>query len=61
MRNNNKEYDTEQEEEFFSLEKLPPSSDGKKTKPHVIRRNVEDYLEKKALQRRLQDVFDEDF
>lgn len=33
----------------------------KKTKPHVVRRNIEDYLEKQALQRRLKDVFDEDF
>ncbi|HPE61056.1 MAG: hypothetical protein KDI15_07660 [Thiothrix sp.] len=33
----------------------------KKVKPHVIRRNIEDYLEKKALERRLKDVFDDDF
>lgn len=32
-----------------------------KIKPHIIRRNIEDYLEKQALQRRLKDVFDEDF
>lgn len=58
---NNKVYDTEQEEDFFNLDKLPQTSDGKKTKPHVVRRSVEDYLEKKALERRLKDVFDEDF
>ena len=33
----------------------------KKVKPHVIRRNIEDYLEKKALERRLKDVFDDDY
>ncbi|HPQ95074.1 MAG: hypothetical protein KDI44_03750 [Thiothrix sp.] len=33
----------------------------KKAKPHVIRRNIEDYLEKKALEQRLKDVFDDDF
>ncbi len=33
----------------------------KKTKPHVIRRSIEDYLEQKALAKRLQDVFDDDF
>lgn len=61
MRDNNKVYDTEQEEEFFNLDKLPSGNDGKKVKPHVVRRSVEDYLEKKALERRLKDVFDEDF
>ena len=30
-------------------------------KPHIIRRNVEDYLERKALERRLRDVFDSDY
>lgn len=57
----NKEFDVEQEDEIFNLEKLPPSADGKKAKPHVVRRNVEDYLERKALERRLKDVFDENF
>jgi hypothetical protein len=33
----------------------------KRMKPHVIRRNVEDYLEQKALERRLRDVFDVDY
>lgn len=37
------------------------TENNKKTKPHVVRRNIEDYLEKQALQRRLKDVFDEDF
>ncbi|HRJ52780.1 MAG TPA: hypothetical protein PLE99_08425 [Candidatus Thiothrix moscowensis] len=58
---NNKAYDTEQEDDLFNLEKLPAASDGKKVKPHVVRRNVEDYLEKKALERRLKDVFEENF
>lgn len=33
----------------------------KKVKAHVIRRNVEDYLERKALERRLKDVFEDDY
>jgi hypothetical protein len=33
----------------------------KPIKPHIIRRNVEDYLEKKALERYLCDVFDSDY
>jgi len=32
-----------------------------KRKAHVVRRNVEDYLERKALERDLQDVYDDDF
>ena len=40
---------------------LNTDRDSKKIKPHIIRRNIEDYLEKQALQRRLKDVFDEDF
>ena len=37
------------------------TTDTNNSKPHVIRRNIEDYLEQKALERRLQDVFDDDF
>ena len=33
----------------------------KQMKPHIIRRNVEEYLEQKALERRLRDVFDIDY
>ena len=33
----------------------------KKIKAHVIRRNVEDYLERKALERSLKEVFDDDY
>ena len=33
----------------------------KRMKPHIIRRNVEDYLEQKALERSLRDVFDSDY
>lgn len=32
-----------------------------KIKAHVIRRNVEDYLERKALERSLKEVFDDDY
>ncbi|MDD5394218.1 MAG: hypothetical protein PHE17_14490 [Thiothrix sp.] len=61
MRNNN-EFDIERDEELFVLEKTaPPPADTKKVKPHIIRRNVEDYLERKALERRLKDVFDDNF
>jgi len=34
---------------------------GKKIKAHVVRRNVEDYLERKALEQRLKEVFDDDY
>lgn len=58
---NNKEFETEHEDELFHLEKIAPTTEGgKKVKPHVVRRNVEDYLERKALERRLKDVFDDD-
>ncbi len=30
-------------------------------KAHVIRRNVEDYLERKALERSLKEVFDDEY
>jgi hypothetical protein len=61
MRTNN-EFDIEREEDLFAIEKqATQQADGKKTKPHIIRRNVEDYLEKKALERRLKDIFDDDF
>ncbi len=33
----------------------------KKIKAHIVRRNVEDYLERKALERSLKEVFDDDF
>jgi len=33
----------------------------KKVKAHVVRRNIEDYLEQKALERSLKEVFDDDF
>jgi len=32
-----------------------------KTKPHELRRNIEDYLERKALERKLLDIYDDDF
>jgi hypothetical protein len=56
------EFDTEREDELFTIETntSPVTPDNKKVKPHIIRRNVEDYLERKALQKRLKDVFEED-
>lgn len=35
--------------------------DKNKPKPHELRRNIEDYLERKALERKLMDVFDDDY
>ena len=32
-----------------------------KIKAHVLRRNIEDYLERKALERSLKEVFDDDY
>lgn len=32
-----------------------------KRKAHIVRRNVEDYLERKALERNLKEVFDDDY
>ena len=32
-----------------------------KPKPHVLRRNIEDYLERRALEKKLTDLFDDDF
>ena len=50
------------------LELIPNLSDidndvdeKKKVKAHVIRRNVEDYLERKALERSLKEVFEDDY
>ena len=37
------------------------SEDSKKVKAHVVRRNVEDYLERKALERSLKEVFDDEY
>ena len=37
------------------------SNSTKKVKAHVIRRNVEDYLERKALERSLKEVFDDEY
>jgi len=37
------------------------TKEDQKIKAHVVRRNVEDYLERKALERSLKDVFDDDF
>ncbi len=37
------------------------SKQEKKIKAHVVRRNVEDYLERKALERSLKEVFEDDY
>ena len=37
------------------------NKEDKKKQAHVVRRNIEDYLEQKALERSLKEVFDDDF
>ena len=49
-----------QEEVIPSLNEIDKDSD-KKVKAHVIRRNVEDYLERKALERTLKEIFDDEY
>jgi len=55
--------DLDEAEIIPNLEDLDKTEDKseKKIKAHVIRRNVEDYLERKALERSLKEVFDDDF
>lgn len=52
--------EADQEEDENEAEEAKQEKSGKRAKPHVLRRNVEDYLEQKALERRLRDVFDYD-
>ncbi len=47
-------------ENIPSLNELENESE-KKVKAHIVRRNVEDYLERKALERTLKEVFDDDY
>ena len=47
-------------ENIPSLNELEKETD-KKVKAHIVRRNVEDYLERKALERTLKEVFDDDY
>ena len=44
-----------------NIDDIGKTEDDKKVKAHVIRRNVEDYLERKALERSLKDVFDDEY
>ena len=44
-----------------SIDDADKTDDAKKVKAHVIRRNVEDYLERKALERSLKEVFDDEY
>ena len=52
---------TDSNEVIPNLDEIEKIADEKKVKAHVIRRNVEDYLERKALERSLKEVFDDDF
>ncbi len=56
----NPDNDNEKIPNLDEIEKSVKNSD-KKEKAHVIRRNVEDYLERKALEKSLKEVFDDDF
>jgi len=55
--------------EMEDAEKIPNLEDvnkadskaDQKVKAHIVRRNVEDYLERKALERSLKEVFDDDY
>jgi hypothetical protein len=44
-----------------NIDDVENTEDTKKVKAHVIRRNVEDYLERKALERSLKEVFDDEY
>lgn len=39
----------------------PVETKDQQVKPHIVRRNIEDYLAERALKRRLTDIFDDDF
>ena len=54
--NNNDEYIEDSE---IDTDKLV--SNDAKNKPHVVRRNIEDLLERQALRKRLKDIYDDDF
>lgn len=56
-KNNNQ---TDFNEQFFSVADVEQET-LKDSKPHVIRRNIEDYLADRALKKRLTDIFDDDF
>jgi hypothetical protein len=53
--------DIEELDEEIEKELEEEEAKKKRMKPHVIRRNVEDYLEQRALERQLRDVFDVDY
>ena len=48
-------------DDIENLEASDENVSEKKIKAHVIRRNVEDYLERKALERSLKEVFDDEY
>lgn len=53
----------EETEEDHSSDTIKHSQEmdkpSKKDKPSIVRRNLEEYMEQKALERRLRDVFDD--
>lgn len=63
MRYNDQTLDPAQDIEIIpALSEIEEGMDeNKKIKAHVIRRNVEDYLERKALERSLKEVFEDDY
>ncbi|PWQ98745.1 PA3496 family putative envelope integrity protein [Leucothrix arctica] len=54
-------------DEIFQSADVPPNTGSdadqkeQKIKPHMLRRNIEDYQERKALERKLLDLFDDDY
>ena len=54
-------------DEIFQSADMPQSAGSdedqkeQKIKPHMLRRNIEDYQERKALERKLLDLFDDDY
>jgi len=53
---------TPPDDSFRVMDTKEKKGDGEnKPKPHVLRRNIEDYLERKALEKKLSDLYDEDY
>ncbi|HIO96727.1 MAG TPA: hypothetical protein EYG71_02225 [Leucothrix sp.] len=56
---NSSELDLALDSAIASEEEALEKKSDKRIKAHVVRRNVEDYLERKALEKSLKDVFDD--
>ena len=58
---NPESHDSENIPNIEDVNKENQSDTNKKVKAHLVRRNIEDYLAQKELERSLKDVFDDDF